>query len=181
MRECYRQGQVEVVSNSRNKIHQNQRTAKKVGPMRVRIGNHLDYSPGNFVVTQTGEHTKLLSVLTSLGHHKTSRRIIYVIVNSSPSWALPGRLQFSHSSLCAMETRGGLPATESSGDPPPPSKASLAAKRGSLPVIRVSPAAPPAEILLYCNRHQHQQRRGSSGAPAGERGKTRESEVNVAA
>ena len=65
-----------------------------------------------------------------------------------------------------METRGGPPATDPSGAPPP--KASLTAKRGSVPVITVSPA--PEEILFCCNRDQQQQRRGSVGEPAEERG-----------
>ena len=79
---------------------------------------------------------------------------------------------FYHLSLSAMEKRDH-PATDPSGDPArPPAKVSLSAKRGSVPVIRVSPAPPPMEILLCRNRtqEQQQQRRGSMGEPAGERG-----------
>ena len=46
------------------------------GPSGVRIDNHLDGSPGNSVVTDSGEHTKLRSVLTTVGHHRISGRAI---------------------------------------------------------------------------------------------------------
>ena len=46
------------------------------GPSGVRIDNHLDGSPGNSVVTDSGEHTKQLSVLTTVGHHRISGRAI---------------------------------------------------------------------------------------------------------
>ena len=46
------------------------------GPSEARIDNHLDCSSGNFVVTQIGQHTWLLSVLSNMGHHKISGRAI---------------------------------------------------------------------------------------------------------
>ena len=80
---------------------------------------------------------------------------------------------FNRRSLSAMEkTDHPAEAEDPSGDPVrPPAKASLTTKRGSVPVIRVSPAPPPTEILICRNRiqEQQQQRRGSMGEPAGER------------
>ena len=48
--------------------------AGREGPSGVRIDNHLDGSPRNSVVTDSGEQTKQLSVLTTVGHHRISGR-----------------------------------------------------------------------------------------------------------
>ena len=50
--------------------------SSREGPSGVRIDNHLDVSPGNRLEIKTGEHTKLLSVLTSFDLQSISRRAI---------------------------------------------------------------------------------------------------------